>query len=224
MARDPETGQFVSDDSDTVTDYDIYDVQHFRRDIAIPAASNDGSTGAHGGQRRNEFMRLMDAAGGLNRGWVADLVRLEGKLLAWINSTQTADGTVQAFAQITSGNTSGDLTTVQTTGSTVDDGPFEVLKGAGSDVDSDLIMFLDAVGYGPITDGTNGVGGAGAAGEDKDVIQFDPDDGPTFGHDDDISLDIELAQWNVADAAIHATITGTAWWRLRRHPAYDDLD
>lgn len=227
LARDPQTGQFTSGQSRAV-DFDLYDVQHFRREVSISAADNDGSTGEFGGQRRQtEPFDLMQAGGGINRGWVLDLVRLDVRLLAWINSTQTADGTVQATMAISTGGQGALLSdSVSASGSGViaSDPTFDELSNIprGGDVDADVLTYLTAIGFGPITDGAAGVGGAGTVGEDEDRLIFDPDEGPTFGHDDDITAELEIAQWNVADAATHATLLGRAWWRPRRHPEFED--
>lgn len=206
--RDPETGKFVST-ADSVEEFDEIEEVHGQALMTIAAANLDGSVGQTFGQEasfESEPLYSLDTEI-LDRREVAVLIWAEHRLDVYLKSTATADGTVRAAIEVT---TSPDLhpsegvdapNTVeeQDTGPTIDI-DMEIEQDA-----EHIGRVLNAVGFSPITDGTNGVGGAGTAG--FDTWEGAPMASPVFDDRDDILMNGFIETSNVTDNAVGVDLT-----------------
>lgn len=202
--RDPQTGQFVS--SKELDQFDSIEQVHATSAYRVAAAAVGGQTGADFGQE-TEFegvplYSLEDQV--IDRGEVAALLWAHHRIVAYITSTQTADGTIRGAIEISS---SPERQTVFELGPGMDDigdqtGDFTVQSEELVDDTADVIgPALEAVGFGPITDGTNGVGGSGNAGTQD--WEGAPMVSPIFDDRDDMFVNGAIEHSNVADAALH---------------------
>lgn len=212
--RDPESGKFVAG-SDNQYQYGDLDIQHIFHSFSVAAAEVDGTTGQGGGQTFvGEQALVAEPAGGLPRNAVAELVSMDVSVVAYINSSQTEDGTVQGLLEL---STEGNSQVVESLNSNVDvnntAGAVDIID-VSSTTDSDVIGMLQAVGHGPITDTVNGLAGAGSAGEAELSIDFRNKfgTGPLFERDDEVTGHLGLKQWNVADSALHLDMAAQLLW------------
>lgn len=215
--RDPSTGKFVA--GGDVEHFDDLEHQTLRRHFSISAGNNDGTTGQFGGQTRTiENAESEKIAGGLSRGEVAELVAVQVKLRAFINSTQTADGTVRGAMELSTDTSPIMLSDAQKTAGdvTANDGT-TVDYAAWGDTSPEVLAFLESVSYGPITDGTNGVGGSGTSETIEKVVPYRAwfGSGPTYDRHNDLNEHLLITQWNVADAATHLDYEASLLWDIR---------
>lgn len=208
--RDPETGQFLSHD-ETKRDFKDITVQRQTDHFSVAAADLDGSTGQQGGQHFVATSDLdIDIAGGLDRNEVAKLLATRLTVQAFVNSTATADGTVEAeleysteaAPEIIEQRGEGTIATAGLEGGAVDRLHSEVTNSP------EVLAWARAVGHNPFSDGASGVGGGGSAGETTYVMEYGEllgEAAPEFDRHSDIHTHVALRNWNMADAAIHAT-------------------
>lgn len=187
-------------------------VSQWRLDhYSIAAADLDGETGQGGGQYDFQAdLVSWGLAGGMRAGVeVAEILLVESRLDAWINSTETEDGTLQVVAEV---GTDGDSrmvergdTNIQTTDILASN--IDRVDGTGT-FDADLWSVLSAVAHAPFSDSATGVGGAGTAGHDEHVVDYRGwGGGPIVdGDDDDVFNHVGFRTWNVDDSAVHAQV------------------
>jgi hypothetical protein len=202
MHRDPETGQFLSHDE---TSFDDIEVATFRAQQGVEASNLSGATGFSGGDSfgfsgqeiidyddivdRNEELRLLSAYHALD---------------VWVNSTETADGTVRAQLTVSA---SPSRTLASTVGTNTVDG--DVVGAEEMDDSIDFIgPIMTAVGTGPFSDGGSGVGGGGSAGEDRWQGHRFPVELGRFHPRDELFCNGYIDVWNIDDAGVHVDITG----------------
>lgn len=209
--RDPDTGRFVPDDAREQFDEIIQ--LHGRGMYSVPAADIDGSTGQNLGQSGTmEGDSLIDYQEHLDRTEFGVVLWQHQRLIVYIGSTQTADGTVfgsfelsldpdrqvaggyATFSDLADAETSGDYT-IETVATNVDN---------GDDTPDVLGPEMAAVGFGPFSDGATGVGGAGTPGwfDWEGPIVHEP----SVDDRDEIFVSGVLAHANVSDAALHADV------------------
>lgn len=153
----------------------------------------------------------------VDRDEVAHLMMIDATLTAGILSTQTADGTLRAEVEI---STSGSKQLHQSSGGYQDveesaDGTLTPEVDTNSDDTANetidiLGRKLVALAYGPITDGTNGVGGAGTAGRDWIKTDYGPR-GPELDGRDEVALNGFVEHSNVSDATLFWEVDGVVW-------------
>lgn len=170
----------------------------------------DGTTGQTLGETSSfEGVRLYEVADVLDRRQLAVLLWARHRLVVYIGSTQTADGTIRANFEVSTSPNQNIANGVDAGAGAIEDQggteiSLEVNPQEDSDTDDVIGPSLLAVGFGPITDGTNGVGGAGTAG-------FDDWEGPVmvepvFDSRDELFVNGQVEASNVSDAAIHADL------------------
>lgn len=205
--RDPETGQFVSGDGQHR--YEGIEVATFHADFGIQAADLSGATGFAGGEGDQiEGIRILDFGDFCDRNERLKLLHAEHSLTAYINSTQTADGTVRVAAEISaSPSASGGIHTIGT--GDVDSSQDLAVGGATTDDTIDVLgKPLIATGHGPFSDGASGVGGGGSAGEDDAHLHYPESPVCDFFPRDELFVNANLEVWNVADAGVHGEVVG----------------
>lgn len=210
--RDPHTGQFLPD-GESMEAFDRFEEVYDRVELSVPAADIGGQTGQDFGQDgslEGEVFYGMDE-GLLDRDEIAVMLWAEHHLIAGILSTQTADGTVRATVEI-SGSPEPSAATrrlaaVQLSDAPDTSGDFTIERASpGPQVTGDLVgRPLEALGYGPFSDGATGVGGAGTAGTDD--WQGSMAANPVFDDRDDLFYHATLEHSNVADAALFAALS-----------------
>lgn len=193
--------------------FDRFESVYFEGQFSAPAADLGGQTGQGLGQDATfEGFDVFDVGEVLDRRDIGIPVWCRHQLWAYIGSTQTADGTVRADLEIS-------LSATRKVAQPVGDNITDVADTSGDfgvDVNSEDFLAtddlvgpsLEAVGHGPITDGTNGVGGGGTPG--KSEWEGNPMLPPILDAGDDVFFNGALEHSNVSDAAIHADID--AWW------------
>lgn len=211
--RDPKSGKFVSQDD--FSRFDDIAQMHSTLETSVPASDVGGQTGQTLGQFGNfEGEQLYEIEEIIDRGQVAALLWAHHRLIAYIGSTQTADGTVRASFEVSSSANRTVGRNLQSTDDIGDaSGNFTIESSQNFDDTADIIgPVLEAVGYGPITDGANGVGGAGTAGfqdwEGPVMVS------PVFDDRDDIIVNGSIAHSNVSDAALHADLETWHVWGI----------
>lgn len=200
--RDPQTGKFVSGDS-----YDDYEVITFDAAVGVEAADLNGGTGFAGQSEFYNGLEIIDYDEVVDRNERLDLLRAEHRLLVYANSTETADGTVVASAEISSAPTITDVGAVRQDQTDVDGGPV-VGEGRQDDTIDLLGRPLVGAGYGPFSDSSTGVGGAGSSMHDRVVIHNPPGPIGTFHPRDELFVNGEIDAWNIDDAGVHLDIKG----------------
>lgn len=168
---------------------------------------NDVWTGVLGGR---EPLR-----GNISRGQVAELVGIEMRAVPFINSTETADGTLQSAVSLSREPTfqlhDGDQ--INTTNGTLNGINAQTI-GSGGNPEKDVLAHCHAVAFGPFSDGGTGVGGGGssqAAHYELDYIET-YGSGPLFDREDEFYHHVSMRQWNIADAAIHLAWYERLYW------------
>lgn len=208
-ARDPETGKFVSAEG-----FEDVEVVSFSAGLGVEAGNLAGATGFDGGSEHNfDGGELIDYDDVVDRNEMLVLLAGWHRLVTYINSTQTADGTVLATVEISSSPAQQMGFNITATDTDVFDTTQNIVGSSNREDSIDVVARpMTAVGHGPITDGTNGVGGAGAAGEDTVRFGRPPGEAASFHPRDELFLNGELTQWNVDDAGIHIMVTGQHWY------------
>ena len=207
--RDPQTGQFLP--RDATSRFDRIEPVHTALHTSIPAADLSGTTGQDlGGAGAFEGVRAYDFDDILDRDEVGHIIWAHHRMVTYIGSTQSADGTVRSVLELSASPSKATGSGLGTF-SDMDESP---ALGATFTVESDGVEDnapvntadvigpqMIAVGYGPITDGTNGVGGAGSAGWDEWEGGAFADD--RFDPRDEIFWNGLMEPANVSDAAAH---------------------
>lgn len=205
--RDPQTGQFVS----SPTDFADIEVVTFTGNVGVQAANLSGGTGFSGGDTDDfEGVELIDYDEIVDRNESLVLLQAHHALSVYINSTQTADGTVSAGVAVKA-DPSIDIVTQRaaTPTGTVSTSPDNAVGTAEFDDSIDFVgRVLSAVGYGPFTDGPAGVGGGGSAGEDSYTVKMAPAEFGRFHPRDELFMNGRINVWNVADAGAHVELSG----------------
>lgn len=202
--RDPETGRFISTDGDEFNDIEQVT---FTAGVGIGAGSLAGGTGFVGGtQEQFDGLELIDYDEIVDRNEELHLLRASHSLVAYVNSTETADGTIGVAAEVSAAPSLSAAANIVTATNVVDS---PVTGAAFEDDTIDVIgRVLQAVGHAPFSDGTTGVGGAGSAGEDREVVEGIPDPIARFHPRDELFLNGEFVAWNIDDAGIHLSFQG----------------
>lgn len=205
--RDPVTGQYVSGDASQYSDYEFIT---FQETLRVPASDLDGqTTGNLGDEAEFEGHLVYDMSDFLDRHEVGRLLKAAHRMVVGITSTQTADGTVRGAVELSS-SPSIKVTKRSEGGGGEQiadvDGNMNVWQGSRQSDTFDLVgRPLDAIGYGPFSDGASGVGGAGTSGEDEtDVRPIDWE----MDTRDDMFLNGVIEASNVADSSIVMEVTG----------------
>lgn len=197
------TGQIDEDD------FDRFDNVNAAVDLSVPASDLGGGTGQTFGQQGDfEGLTLFDLGDILDSDEIGVLLEAEHRLTSGILSTSTADGTALVSAQIAS---DPDLDTPPSPfagPADIDDssGNFNVESaGRRVAVSNDVLgRVLTTISYAPITDGAQGVGGAGTSGTDKWHGTAVPS--PLFDVRDQIYVNGLIEQSNVDDASIYTKV------------------
>lgn len=176
-------------------------------------AAADLTTGT--GQAGNQVLKEADLvswgiAGGMRSGVeVAEILEVESWLIAWCNSTQSEDGTVQVLAEVSKDGDSRfaerlepNVQTDSINGSNIDR-----IDGTGT-FDADSWNVMEAVAHAPFSENANGVGGAGTSDREYQKVDFTKYGGGPIvdADDDDIFNHLAFRTWNIDDGAIHASI------------------
>lgn len=164
VTRDPVTGQFKSVDSEAEIEYATGRVM-----FSADAADNDGLTDRFYGEEGTfEGHLLYDADELVDRHEVAELIAASHRLTIQPTGTQTADSAAAMVLEVSASPASAVAGESTGTFSAFDDTSGEVLDQQSEfDDTADLVgRPLNVMGQGPFTDGTNGTGGGGSAGED----------------------------------------------------------
>lgn len=205
--RDPETGQFVS--GDRGHRYEGIEVATFHADFGIQAADVGGGTGYAGGDGDQfEGIEILDFGDFCSRNERLELLHAEHLLVAYTNSTQTADGTVRVAAEVSA--SPGRSPAIHTIGTgDVESEQGTVVGGATTDDSIDVLGApLIATGHSPFSDGASGVGGGGSAGEARTHLHYPESPICDFFPRDELFVNGNIEVWNVADAGVHGEITG----------------
>lgn len=201
-ARDPETGQFVSS-QDRFDDYELVSIN---APFGIPAGSLTGGTGFEGGQvGRFEGTELLDYDDIVDRHETLHLVAASHRLHAYMNSTETADGTVRASVEVSS-SPSADVADDLTGSELVDDTDTDNVEKFTFQVSDSIDIIgrpLLVTAHAPFSDGASGVGGAGTAADDTVEVRGLPDQLARFHPRDELFANGTVEVWNVDDAGLH---------------------
>lgn len=210
--RDPETGQFLSHDES----FDDIEVATFGTTTGTPAQGLGGATAYTGGETNVfEGTKILDFDQLVDRNEELVLLSAHHALVAQINSTETADGSVRAAIEISSDPALTDATRFSGKQTNSDqDGAFSGDEGFDDSIDI-IGRPLIAQGTGPFSDGSTGVGGGGSAGEDSVEIRAAPAEFGRFHPRDELFVNGVTEVDNVDDAGIHLQITGQHVYGVR---------
>lgn len=205
VRRDPQTGQFQAGD-----DYDDVEVVTFTADAGIMASEATGATGFGGQEMLFEGVPLIDYDDVVDRNESLQLLRAEHRMVVFMNSTQTADGTLVAAAEVSSSPSRSSQAAVNNSQNDLDES--SGLNGVGTQFVTDSIDLLgrplEAVATAPFSDGPTGVGGGGAGGDDTVEVVNPPGVVGQFHPRDELFLNGSLNLWNVDDAGGHIEVKG----------------
>lgn len=213
-ARDPETGQFVSS-KDSDYDWDELEIQHVSTNYGVPAADLSGATSFACTSITAASEKEWEPAGGISRGELAELVALQHVINVYINSTETADGSVVGQLIVSTeddtqgvGNLPGGFDDIGST--VIDQDEMQVTT------DPAHVDILEAFGTGPFSDGASGVGGGGSAGQHAKSLNFKAwgGFGPTYDVHSEFRGHPQFSVWNVDDAGIHMDYEGQFLWKV----------
>lgn len=202
--RDPETGQFVAGDHT----YKDIEMATFAAGVGIQASDLSGGTGFNGGDTETfSGLELIDYDEIIDRNEELHLLSAEHMLAVYINSTETADGTVAVSMSVSADPARIPSDGVLSSASNTVEG--NVVGLSETDDSIDLIgRNLMAVGHAPYTDGSSGTGGGGSAGHDMcDGTTFPAESG-RFHPRDELFANGTIKAWNVDDAGVHAQLNG----------------
>lgn len=200
--RDPQTGQFVTHDG---MDFEDYETLNFAADLGVEASNLGGGTSFGGGDNNSvNGIELAEYDTIVDRSEEAHFMGGWHRIVAYINSTETADGTLRTVAEVSTAASPQwglALSTNTIEGSVVGD--------SDSDDSIDLIgRQMKAVSTGPFSDSSTGVGGGGTAGTDEYSMGPLPGAAGRFQARDDLFLNVRFDAWNVDDAGIHLELVG----------------
>ena len=210
MHRDPQTGQFVAEPT---SHYDDIEVATGTKVVRANAGDMDGDTnGSFADGGTFEGVELIDFDELVDRNEALHLLEANHLLVAYLNSTQTADGSVRAAVEISSSPSRQAAAIEGGPGgeNVIDDQTGDVTFVTAAEPEfSDSIDLvgrpLYAVAHAPFSDGGTGVGGGGSAGQDRYENVNLPEDIARFHPRDELFLNGILEASNVADAGIHLT-------------------
>jgi len=205
MHRDPVTGQFTGKEHS----YDDIEVVSFEAGYGIQAADLDGGTGFGAGSNEafTDDEPLIDYDEIVDRNEELRLLSAEHVLDVFVNSTETADGTVASAVAITASPTrTGGIGQVSLSTDAVD--PPVVGDNSSDDSIDHVGRQLVAVGTGPFSDGSTGVGGGGSAGTDEVETGPLPAEFGRFHPRDELFAVGQFSVWNIDDAGVHAQVSG----------------
>lgn len=209
--RDPETGQFLPHNT---AQYSDIEVASFGVNVGVQAGDLSGATGFGGGDIDEfEAVEAIDYDEIVDRNEELVLLQAEHSLVAYVNSTETADGTVAVAAEISADPSLSEPTNlvagISTNESVPPDSAVSARDDAGKSDSIDLITRpLYAVGTGPFSDGASGVGGGGSVGRDDTESDMFPAEFGRFHPRDELFINGEFRVWNVDDAGVHAAVMG----------------
>lgn len=204
--RDPETGQFVSG-----SEYADIEVASFSVNAGVTAADLSGATGFDGGDQPGfEGAEILDYDDIVDRNEELHLLSAEHRIDLFVNSTETADGTVLGAFEVSASPSRTDVTTEAGAARTADLVTGTTIVGdTGRDDTIDVVgRPLVATGHAPFSDSSTGVGGGGSAGEDTYDSTVFPTEMGRFHPRDELFLNGQFTVWNIDDAGIHAQLTG----------------
>lgn len=211
--RDPETGRFLAGDSGP--DVDRFEEMYSQDHYNVAAADLDGGTAQDFGEdQRISGKEVYSLEQPLDRDELAVLMWAEHHITAYFASTASADSTIRAAVEISAAPEREVVDELGTAGNVSLDsdisggGQFtlEVDEGLGGVQSADLIgRPMQCTGFGPITDGTNGVGGAGTEGQDW--WEGQPAADPTFDARDDVFTNMVVQISNASDLSAHIEVS-----------------
>lgn len=204
-ARDPETGQFVSSDSQ----YDDVEVVTFSANVGVEAANLDGTATFEGEAYEFEGLELVDYDSVVDRNEELVLLAADHRASTFANSTATADGTVTSSVAISA---SPALTMATAAAANASNAVFDSGETVGQARRDDTIDIigrpLSSTAGAPFSDGTNGSAGSGSAGEDSVSVSMAPAEYGRFHPRDELFLNGKFRVWNVDDQGVHVAVTG----------------
>lgn len=210
--RDPETGRFLPGSGEA---WDDIEVSTFAASVGVQASDLTGGTGFGGGDNNEwEGLELIDYDDIVDRNEELRLLGIAHHLAVYVNSTETADGSVAAAVEVSA---SPSLTTTTqraarpTTGALSTTGAGAGNAVGGSDVDDTIDLVgrpLAATGHAPFSDGATGVGGGGSEGMDSQESTLFPAEFGRFHPRDELFLNGRISAWNIDDAGVHVTLSG----------------
>lgn len=201
-------GQFVS-----IDDHDMFDdveVVTFSVEMGVEASNLNGVTSFSGEANTVEGTVLVDYDDVVDRNESLFLLDAHHRLSTWINSTETADGTVRTYVEV-SASPVFELGEMRFLSTDVLEGDQrgDIVGEAGSDDSIDLIgRPMAATAHAPFSDGSSGAGGGGSAGEDDYVSSIFPAESGRFHPRDELFLNASFESTNVDDAGIHLDLSG----------------
>lgn len=202
--RDPETGQFIA--GGMPAGFSDIEVATFQATVGVQAADLSGTTGFGGEDDQANGIELLDYDEFVDRDEELMLLTADHRMEVFVNSTETSDGTLRVFAEISASPTVQSVQFAVTTNSFGDDA---IVGRVAQDDSIDIIgRPLDATGHAPFSDGASGVGGGGSAGDDQVKVVHPPAEFSRFHPRDELFLNISFEQWNLSDASTHAVVTG----------------
>jgi len=202
--RDPVTGQFTAESAQ----FDDIEMTTFAAGVGIQASDLSGGTGFNGGDTETfSGLELVDFDEFVDRNEELHLLSAEHVLSVFVNSTETADGTVAVSAGVSADPARIPSDGVLTSAANTVEG--NVVGLSETDDSIDLIgRNLMATAHAPFTDGSSGTGGGGSAGHDESDATMFPAEAGRFHPRDELFLNGTIKAWNIDDAGVHAQING----------------
>lgn len=198
--------------SDGLEQFEDIEVVSFEANYGIQAANLSGGVGFTGGTADSfDGLILVDYDDVVDRNEELVLLEAQHLLVAFVNSSETLDGTVTATASISAGSAGPQLSVDVNTDSL--DPNNDIVGGASQDDSIDIIgRNLKATAHAPFSDGGTGVGGGGSAGEDRVEFAMPPAEMGRFHPRDELFLNGHLRVWNIQNAGVHARLQGQHWY------------
>jgi hypothetical protein len=206
--RDPDTGQFLPHDS---VEFDDIEVATFSATVGVEASDLDGSTGFGGGTAdRFEAVEVVDYDDLVDRNEELRLLSAQHRIDSYINSTQTADGTVAVAVEVSAApSLTGVTSRLADPNTGTEFAPDNAVGTARTDDTIDIVgRPLVATAHGPFSDGSSGAGGGGSAGDDDYQSDMFPAEFGAWHPRDELFVNGEFVVWNVSDAGVHVEIVG----------------
>lgn len=195
--RDPETGQYVSDDGTMPARYDDYEFQHIHSRYTVPA---DELPGAFPLTETDITATNLDDV--LDRHERAELVTLQvHSLQASVPGTSSAESALGARFELRAG-VGDELIQTDDRTTTANAGESGVVTAENWDSDSpDALYFASWVAEGGFADSTNGLGGGPDQTVLSETVHYPREFGacPEFDDRDDITESFRLADLGGAD-------------------------
>lgn len=215
--RDPETGQFVDDEGGNYADRT--EEVRFAQNVTVPANQVGGQTGEQLGQEGHfDGVDLYDLGEVVERDELAYLDKAYHRVVAYVSSTSTEDGTIRAAVGVSTDPEMPDgVDGVGAAGTLSDvEGDYSFMSyDQNNPADTDISTVgptLLAVGFSPFSSNSSGVGGAGTAGTDE--WEGSPSAEGRMDARDDFYFNGTIEQSNVDDAALHVDIVGWHQWAV----------